>query len=74
MSATPDSVVRLAVAGVTSAIAEAKSPQAYILILQDTASGATIYCSNGDREEAIAALEELIQGLKRGEIDSIHVH
>lgn len=66
MSATDDSVVRLAIAGVQAALAESATPGAYILLLGNVATGATVYVSNLEREGAIETLEEMLDSLRKG--------
>lgn len=67
MSATDDSIVRIAVAGVQAAIAESPTPgAAYILLLGNVANGACVYASNLEREGAIESLEEVLDSLRKG--------
>lgn len=67
MAATDDSIVRIAVAGVQAAIAECPVPgAAYILLLGNVATGATVYASNLERQGAIESLEEVLDSLKKG--------
>lgn len=70
MSATNDSIVRLALAGIQAAIAESAVPgSAYVLILGTVATDTpTIYASNLEREGAIETLEEVLDSLRKGTI------
>lgn len=68
MAATDDSLVRMIVAAIQAATAEASSPKGWMLVLGDMNTGTTIYASNLEREGAVDSLVQLIEGLENGTI------